>query len=148
MNKFLVETVLPALGSILAALVPLAVWELKKFIAAKTKNEQLRGVLDRLADAASDVVRDVSATTYKELSARAKDGQLTPEDREYLRGVAVKRLREVATKEIVDLAKLNGLDVVQMTTTLQGKIEAAVDEMKLAHVAAANAVPVAPVAGA
>ncbi len=96
------------------------------------------------------MVREVSATTYKQLQERAKDGKLDAADREQLRTVALSRLKTVAWSEVKDLATMRNVDPNggAMKDTLLAKVEAAVDEMKLAHQAAANAVPVATVAGA
>jgi len=145
--KFIVEVVIPALGAVMGILMPLIVLEVKKLVAAKTKNEQLRGVLDRVTDSAAEIVREVAATTYKELAARAGDGKIDSADQEALRSTALAKLRQVAAKDVDDMQKLKAMTAAAVTSDLLAKIESAYDQMKLARVAAANAVPVAPVAG-
>ena len=147
LTKFVVETLLPVLGAVMGALMPLVVLEIKKLIAAKTKNEQLRGVLDRVTDSAAEAVREISATVYQDVRQKAGDGKLDPLERQDLRRAALAKLKEIAARDIGDMVRLKGLSPREADSDLLAKLETAVDQMKLARVAAANAVPVAPVAG-
>jgi len=147
LTKFVVETLLPVLGAVMGALMPLVVLEIKKLIAAKTKNEQLRGVLDRVTDSAAEAVREISATVYQDVRQKSGDGKLDALERQDLRSAALAKLKEIAARDIGDMVRLKGLSPREADSDLLAKLETAVDQMKLARVAAANAVPVAPVAG-
>jgi hypothetical protein len=147
-SKILVEDVIPALGALLAALIPVVVFKINAFVAAKTKNEQIRGIVERMTTAAADVVRDVSAVELKALKANAADGKLDTSDRMQLRDLAIGRLKaHLGAVGVADARGALKLSISEFETVLRGKIESAVDEMNLARMAAANAVPVAPVAG-
>jgi hypothetical protein len=69
-QSLIVTVVLAVVGAVFAPLLAMLVKELHALFAAKVKNERLRGVLDRLDDAAGVVVASVEQTVVSKLDPK------------------------------------------------------------------------------
>jgi len=146
LRQFVIDYVVPAVGALLASVLGLLVFKAKQWIDLRVKNDRANSILKRMADAAADIVRDVSAVEYKLALERSKDGKLDAGDRAELRNAAVDRLKTyMGPKALAELGGVMKVGSDALEVIVASKVEKAVDDMKLARVAAQNATPVAPV---
>lgn len=149
LRQVVVDYVVPALGALLAPLLALLVLKFKTWVDQKVRSDKANTLLKRIADAAADVVRDVSAVEVKALLERVGDGKLTSHERGEMRQIAIARLKTyMGPQALTELAAAMKVGTDAVEAIVSSKVEKAVSDMKLAQTAAANATPVAPVAGA
>jgi hypothetical protein len=152
LTQSIAETVLPALatlvGTVVTVAVPLFVKMAFDRMAAKTKNEKLSGVLERLGEASAKAVRDVSATVVPQLEKSAADGKFTAGERQVLKDAAVDKVKTlIGAVGIKEACAILGYDSPeQMAERLRAEIEAAVSDMKIEKEAVKAAAPVVNIA--
>lgn len=114
-----------------------------QLIAAKVKNEYLKGVLVRLDDAVVSAVRETQQVTVEALKAANADGRLTPEERAQAKQAALDSLKShLGIKGLGELAKVLGLEGGAIEKVLSSRVEAAVHGLKEAR--AANGIEGSP----
>ncbi len=146
LRQLLINYVLPALGALMAPLLTLLVLKFKTWVDQKVRSDRANTLLKRIADAAADVVRDVSAVELKLITEKTADGKLSPDDRAELRQAAIAKLKTyMGPTALVELASAMKVGTDAVEAIVSSKIEKAVDDMKLARTAASNATPVAAV---
>jgi hypothetical protein len=104
----MMDILTPLLATLLVTLVSWGVFELKKFVKAKTDNQLMWNAADAIGEAANATVAELNATLKKELE---KDGGLSKENAAEIKAVAVRQVKamlstqatKVASKVIVDL---------------------------------------------
>ena len=117
----MMDILTPLLATLLVTLVSWGVYELKKFVKAKTDNELLLGTVDAIGEAANATVAELNATLKKELE---EAGPLTKESAAEIKDVAVRQVKamlgtqatKVASKVIVDLDAYIGGKVEESVT--------------------------------
>lgn len=131
MGNDIVQTLVPALGSLLIALLSwLAVW-LAKMIQSKTQNSYLRGALIRLDDAIFTAVKGVTQTYVDAIKAASEDGTLTDNEKALAKAAAVSDARLLlGPKGLAALVKVLGINESLINDFLGSKVEAAVADLK------------------
>lgn len=122
-----VETVLPALGSLLVALMS---W-LAITVQRKIKNEAAREMALRFSELAQDVVLEIEQTMVSSLRDAAQDGSISAEDAARAKREAVNKLKShLGSKGKAEALKVLGLTEAQLEDFVATKIEAAVAHAK------------------
>jgi hypothetical protein len=124
----LFATALDALWPLFVALLSFASFRVAQFVAAKTKNQALAGILTRANEAVFSAVSDVAQTYVDDLKRGAADGKLTDEERDEAKRKALgKAKRLLGSDGMKLLAKVLGFKTAgQADEFLSAKIEDAV----------------------
>ncbi len=126
--------VFEALSPLLLAALTWVAAKAAQYIAAKVKNEYVRGVLVRLDDAVLAAVREVQQVTVEAIKAGSADGKLTPEERARVKQAAIDSVKShLGMKGIAELAKILGLEGGAIEKLLSTRVEAAVHDLKVAR---------------
>lgn len=123
------------LTELTATLVPLlfaiATWTLlaaANWLRTKAKNEYVRGVIDRLTEAAETVVRETEQTVMADLKEASKDGVITEDEYKSIRDRAIQRTKDYLGKNgMRDLKTV--FDEEHVEAIIRAKIEAQVHEL-------------------
>lgn len=111
-------------------------YRLASWIKAKTKNEQIAGMITRLGDSVSTLVKEAEQTLVSEMKrAKAKDSadgaRLTTEEAAGVRLAVISKFRKLwGEKGIKEIEKVLGVNRDSMTPFIESKIETAVHELK------------------
>ncbi len=126
--------VLEILSPVLLAALTWAAAKAAQLIAAKVKNEYLRGALTRLDDAVLNAVREVHQVTVEGIKAASADGKLTVEERAKVKATALETIRaHMGPAGLAELVKVLGVDNGGLEKLLSTRIEAAVHDLKRAR---------------
>lgn len=137
MTNDLMQTLVPALGSLLIALISWLTYYLANLIKAKVSNTYLQGALVRLDDAVFSAVRMVSQTYVDAIKDASADGTLTNEEKYAAKTKALDAAKSyLGAKGLALITQVLGLTGPALDAYLGGKIETAV--------AVVNAVPPKP----
>lgn len=103
-----------------------------KYLSAKTANQYLAGVVNRLDDVALKVVNDVYQTYVKERKRLSEDGTLSEEDKKMAKQIAIASLKDyLGEKGLTELKFLfTGMDTSKVETVLGSVVEDAVAKQK------------------
>lgn len=133
------------LAPIFVALLLLLSARIERAILAHVRQTELRNFMLRLNDAVFDAVGLIQQTVVVELKEAAKDGRLTPEERQRVAGMAVNRARELLGAEGVRRAReVLGTDDGGIERILVAKIERAVAALKVGEPAPSKSYSIAP----
>lgn len=128
------------LNGFLIALGPLFLWLLKiaaqkltdglaNYVQQKTNNEQLGSFIKRIDDTALRIVKSVYMTYIEAI--KKNGGQLTPEDQQNAKKLAVDKLRSyLGAPGLEELANIFGYTQAEAEKYLDDHIEAAVYDAK------------------
>lgn len=138
-NEQLAATLAPyAVSFASAGFLWLAAWG-ARWMAAHTKNANIKTGIERLNDAVNVAVRAVEQTTVTSLKARTAGGRLSSTDARATLEAAINSVKDhFGPKDLGALAKNLGVD--DLTDLVRVRVEAAVQEMRQP-----NTVPVAVV---
>lgn len=104
---------------------------LSAWLRSKTKHKNLQSALAMLNDAASTSVRHVEQTIRPFMHEVSRDGVITPEERAQLKAQAMMALRQyLGVHGAKHVQSAFQMDDDQMDRLMDGKIEAAVLDMK------------------
>jgi hypothetical protein len=99
---------------LLLVLLAFGVWLSKQagfFLQEKGRNEQFKGVMSRLNDAAQAVVREVQYIMVEELKVASADGVLTAAEKRQVKRAALENLKvRLGAKGQADLARILNLE--------------------------------------
>ncbi len=128
-NEQLAATLAPyAVSFASAAFLWLAAWG-ARWMAAHTKNANIRTGIERLNDAVNVTVRAVEQTMVTSLKARTSGGRLSSADARATLEAAINSVKDhFGPKDLVKLAKDLGVD--DLTDLVRVRIEAAVQNMR------------------
>ncbi len=127
------------LSQILTALIPILITVLTALgtwlvarINSKLKSEQARGMLLRLSEQASDVVREIEQNAVSKLRDATKDGTLDASDVQGLKTEALANFKAyLGTNGKADALKVLGFrDEKELEDLLRAKLEAEVQKLK------------------
>lgn len=105
--------------------------KLSQLIAARVKNEYLRGVFMRLDDTVVSVVREIHQVTVAAIKANSVDGKIPAGARETIRNAALTAIKaHLGTKGLADVTRVLGLNGDGLERLLGTKVEAAVHDLK------------------
>ena len=100
-------------------------------IRARAKNEKLAGVLMRLNDSITTVVRSMNQTLVQEYRKAKVDGKLNKEEAEQIKGEALAEITELwGYKGMLEAQKVLGISEESLTKRIMHGIEVAVAESK------------------
>lgn len=122
LNEIIVQVLLPIIGVIASALVPILLKYLVSWLKAKTDNEKLQGALDQLNDIVYTTVMDLEQTVRKALS----DGKLTDSEKAQIKSLAMSKVQTQLPKFIADQVKIG---VKDLEAYISSKIEMMVGQM-------------------
>jgi len=117
-----------ALGSILTLVVAWVSPKFRAWIAAKTQNEKVEGILLRLEDFVTNVVIDLDQTIVDQLK---KEGKWNKEEAEKVKALAIEKVKSYLGADGVHAALvILGIDAPTFEKLLSSLIEACVRENK------------------
>jgi len=122
-TEFIWNNVAPVLGSLILALISWGLIELKKWVAAKTQNEQVNSALELVAEAVYTVVLELEQTFTRAM----KDGKLDESEKAEIKKMALDRVYQRLTPIIIDQAR-KAID--DFEAWIGGLIETTIFEMK------------------
>jgi hypothetical protein len=126
---------LHVLSPILVAALTWVATKVSQLINARVQNERLQNILARVDDTVFAVVRELQQVTVDKLKAAAVDGKLTSEAKEMLRLAAIASIRQqLGTKGVSELSQIVGVSDRAIDNVLVTHIEAAVLDLRRAHV--------------
>ena len=126
--------VFEALSPLLLAALTWVAAKAAQYIAARVKNEYVRGALVRLDDAVLAVVREVQQVTVEAIKSGSADGKLTPDERARVKQAAIDSVKShLGMKGIAELAKILGLEGGAIEKLLSTRVEAAVHDLRIAR---------------
>ncbi len=114
----IVAALVPIVVAGLSTLIALGLKQLNAWVAAKTKNEEMKIAMQQLQEAVNSTVHDLEASVRRYMS----DGKLTDEEITSLRDQALSRVKAQAPEALRALTKA-GLS--EVNTFILGKIEQA-----------------------
>lgn len=116
------------LGPALLALLGYGVVKLNQLIAAKVKNEAIKGILSRLDQAALDAVKSVYQSYVEPLKAA---GALDDAAKAKAKAAALENIKGfMGEKGIKEAMKVLGLEGDKMDDALANKVEAVIADQK------------------
>lgn len=80
MKTVIFQSIAPIAGTIISVLTSWALIEFRKFIATKTKNEQINSAMTRITNTVETTVDEIAQTIVSDMRAKSQDGKLdTPQ---------------------------------------------------------------------
>lgn len=129
--KLFIEYAVPPLFAFIGTAL---LWLLTKgalFIAAKTKNETLRGIIERVFHSVELAVRDVEQTLKPMVKEFSADGSISKEEANKLKAAALAKVKEyLGVKGIGEIVKVLGIAPEKVDAFLSSHVEAAVNRLK------------------
>lgn len=127
----LLGTLVPAVGSLLIALLSWVAVYAANLIKAKVANTYLQGVLVRLDDAVYTAVKMVTQTYVDAIKEASADGTLTADEKMAAKQKAIDAVKDyLGAKGLATIAQVLGLTGSAVDSFLGAKIEAAVATTK------------------
>jgi len=119
----LIQTIAPIAGTVISALSSWALLEFRKYIATKTKNEQVNAAMTRITETTKTVVDNITQTLAGNLKSAAENGKLTGRQMADLKLQAYNTVIE----QVPMAVRLIAMDAVEsVPKMIQAKIEQAV----------------------
>lgn len=119
---------LPPLLALAAAGFTWACTRAARWLSAKTKNEAVKGVIDRLNDAVNAGVMEVEQSTVKAVKAQTVDGKLSVDAAKVVKQVAIDSVKaHLGPDAIAEAQKVLG--VADIEAVIGSRVEAAVSAM-------------------
>jgi hypothetical protein len=129
MQAILIQTLTPVAATLVSALASWALVELRKFIATKTKNEQVNAAMTRITETVQTTVDHLTQTIATNLKEKSETGKLSKAQGNLLKQDAVKTV----LKQLPDETKKTAEFAVKSINGLIGsKIEQAILKQKAA----------------
>ena len=129
MNAILIQTLAPVAATVISTLASLALFELRKFIATKTKNEKVNAAMTRITETVATTVDHLTQTIATNLKEKSETGKLTKAQSNILKQDAVKTVLKQLPDETVKTAELA---VNSINGLIGSKIEQAILKQKAA----------------
>lgn len=129
--KDLLPIILPALGSVIVALLSALSVQINRWIASKTKNEKLAGLFSRIDDAVFVAIKEVAQLSVDAARQAAVDGKLPAEIAAAAKTAAIASARShLGPKGIRELIEIVGIPAESVDAFLGSRVEAGVAELK------------------
>jgi hypothetical protein len=129
MKDILIQTLAPVAATVISTLASLALYELKKFIAARAKNENVNAAMTRITETVQTTVDHLTQTIATNLKEKSETGKLTKSQSNLLKQDAVKTVLKQLPDETVKAAELA---VKSINGLIGSKIEQAILKQKAA----------------
>lgn len=96
-----------------------------RWLSAKAKNETVKGVIDRLAEAVSTSVLEIEQTIAKTIKAQTTNGKLSADAATVIKAAAIESVKaHLGPDAIVEAQKVLGVDNIE--SVIASRIEAAI----------------------
>lgn len=131
LSTLFVQIVIPAIFTVLAAVVTWAGKSLINLIDAKAKNQTVAGILARLSATVETAVLDVNGTMKAQFAKASEDGVITPGEAAQLKAAAIAKIKEhLGPKGIGELTTVLGVNGSLLDSFIGSHIEAAIEGSK------------------
>ncbi len=129
MKDILIQSLAPVAATLISTLATLALYEVRKFIAARTKNENVNAAMTRITETVQTTVDHLTQTVAMSLKEKSETGKLTRSQGKVLKQDAMKTVLKQLPEETVKAA---GLAVNSIQSLIGAKVEQAVLKQKAA----------------
>lgn len=121
MKDILIQSLAPVAATLISTLATLALFEIKKFIATRTKNENVNAAMTRITETVQTTVDNLTQTVALSLKEKSETGKLTRAQGNVLKQDAVKAVLKQLPEDTVKAAG-------QAVNSIQGLIGAKVEQ--------------------
>lgn len=128
MKDMIITSLVPIAATAFSALASLALFELKKFIATKTKNEEINAAMTRITETTKTVVDNITQTVVMDYKNATNDGKLSNSQANTLKNKAYNAVVEQVPLWVRTVAE-GGVHSVR--SLIDAKIEQAVLNQKI-----------------
>lgn len=127
MKDILIQTLAPVAATLISTLATLALYEVRKFIAARTKNENVNAAMTRITETVQTTVDHLTQTVAMSLKEKSETGKLTRAQMGVLKKDAAKTVLKQLPEETWQTLELA---VNSINSLIGSKIEQAVLRQK------------------
>lgn len=120
MKEIIISAIIPTVTTIISALASMALLEFKKYIAAKTKNEDVNAAMTRITETVQTTVDNITQTVAGDLKTASGNGRLT--------GDQIVELKTMAYNTVVEQVPMAVRVIGDAVTSVQQMIHAKIEQ--------------------